>query len=310
MVAARDATYRTTMSDATPDTNSTYEPRTLRRSDQRLLGGVAGGVAQRFDIDVRLVRVAFVLSTLLWGLGAVAYLVLWVVVPSEPRVNDDAPPTKRLRVALLSGAFVVAFVLLSAWRPLRFVGPSVALLWVIFLAGLAVVAIRTPSRRLTLRRLLGFGLLGAMSGFIVVTGAFLGFVASTGVPFAGGVGLHAYHPSSIATTQHQYRTTFGETNVDLSKVTFPVTGFRLDVSAAVGEAIVTIPADVVVSLQTNVGAGTIFSLQWNGGQRGSAFDATPRGLAPGALKRAPHLTLSVQVGVGKVIVYRAAPTSR
>ncbi|MDE3007886.1 MAG: PspC domain-containing protein [Acidobacteriota bacterium] len=298
------------MSDVTPGTASTSEPRPLRRSNQRLFGGVAGGLAQRFDLDARVVRVAFVLSTLLWGIGAAAYLVLWVVVPSESRIDEGAPPTKRLRVALLSGAFVVAVVLISAWQPLRFVGPGAALVWVIFLAGLAVVAVRTPSRPLTLRRLLGFGLLGAMSVFILVAGAFLGFVASTGVPFSGGVGLHVYDPSSIATTQHEYSTTFGETNVDLSKVTFPVTGFRLDVSAAVGEAIVTIPANVVVNLQTNIGVGAVSYPQWNRALQTSAFRTTPRGLTRGAITRAPHLTLLVRVGVGQIILYRAPLTLR
>jgi phage shock protein PspC (stress-responsive transcriptional regulator) len=40
-------------------------------------------VARRFDLSPTLVRVLFVLSMLLPGPQILAYLVLWIVVPSE-----------------------------------------------------------------------------------------------------------------------------------------------------------------------------------------------------------------------------------
>jgi phage shock protein PspC (stress-responsive transcriptional regulator) len=49
----------------------------------RIVGGVCIAVARRFDLSPTLVRVLFVLSMLLPGPQILAYLVLWIVVPSE-----------------------------------------------------------------------------------------------------------------------------------------------------------------------------------------------------------------------------------
>jgi phage shock protein PspC (stress-responsive transcriptional regulator) len=55
----------------------------LRRSRRhRLIAGVCGGIAERFGWSPLLVRVLFVLGAVLPIFpGAVAYLVLWVVLP-------------------------------------------------------------------------------------------------------------------------------------------------------------------------------------------------------------------------------------
>jgi phage shock protein C len=59
-------------------------PKTLTRSSSdRMLGGVAAGLADYFGIDPVIVRVGFVVATLMSGAGALAYLALLVVVPSE-----------------------------------------------------------------------------------------------------------------------------------------------------------------------------------------------------------------------------------
>ncbi|MEO8689079.1 MAG: PspC domain-containing protein [Solirubrobacteraceae bacterium] len=49
----------------------------------RIAGGVCVAVARRFDLSPTLVRVLFLLSMLLPGPQVLAYLVLWIVVPSE-----------------------------------------------------------------------------------------------------------------------------------------------------------------------------------------------------------------------------------
>jgi len=50
-------------------------PTRLRRSTKRrMVGGVAGGIGERFDIDANIVRVVFVVLTVLYGLGAAIYL--------------------------------------------------------------------------------------------------------------------------------------------------------------------------------------------------------------------------------------------
>ena len=55
----------------------------VRPARGRIVGGVCVAVARRFDLSPTLVRLLFVLSMLLPGPQILAYLVLWIVVPSE-----------------------------------------------------------------------------------------------------------------------------------------------------------------------------------------------------------------------------------
>lgn len=50
----------------------------------RVFGGVAGGLAQYFNIDPIIVRVLFVIVTIFHGMGLLLYIILWIVVPEEP----------------------------------------------------------------------------------------------------------------------------------------------------------------------------------------------------------------------------------
>lgn len=56
--------------------------RLYRDPEQRVLGGVCGGLAAYFDIDVALMRIIFVVLTLITtGAGVFAYIILWIAVP-------------------------------------------------------------------------------------------------------------------------------------------------------------------------------------------------------------------------------------
>ena len=48
-----------------------------------MIAGVAGGLAEYFDIDPVLIRVLFVVGIFLGG-GILAYIILWIVIPEEP----------------------------------------------------------------------------------------------------------------------------------------------------------------------------------------------------------------------------------
>ncbi len=54
-----------------------------------MLGGVCGGLAQYFGTDATLVRLLFVLFTVITGIGIAAYFILWLVVPEEGRATAD-----------------------------------------------------------------------------------------------------------------------------------------------------------------------------------------------------------------------------
>lgn len=71
------------------------EPKRLTRSEsERMLAGICGGIARYFGLDPTLVRIGFVLFALLAGSGILAYIILWLVIPTESRVGSppqDAP---------------------------------------------------------------------------------------------------------------------------------------------------------------------------------------------------------------------------
>lgn len=64
------------------------------RSDrQKMIAGVCAGLAEEFGISVTILRLAFVLGTLISGTGLIIYVVLWVVMPR--RRESDAPALAR-----------------------------------------------------------------------------------------------------------------------------------------------------------------------------------------------------------------------
>ncbi|MEZ5407764.1 MAG: PspC domain-containing protein [Acidimicrobiales bacterium] len=70
-------------------------PRPLLRDPNTRLGGVASGVAHYLGLDVSLVRLLFVVFTLMAGWGALAYLAAWIILPKAetwPPVWPPVPP--------------------------------------------------------------------------------------------------------------------------------------------------------------------------------------------------------------------------
>jgi phage shock protein PspC (stress-responsive transcriptional regulator) len=59
-------------------------PRLGRLDTDRVIAGVAGGIAQRFGFNSRLVRLAWVVSVFFGGFGILIYLILWIALPKSP----------------------------------------------------------------------------------------------------------------------------------------------------------------------------------------------------------------------------------
>ncbi|HET6531992.1 MAG TPA: PspC domain-containing protein [Actinoplanes sp.] len=76
-------------------TNPTVTPyRQLRRPlDDRIIAGVGSGIGRYFGVDPVLIRVAFAVTIVLtWGAAALAYPIMWFVMPEEPRPEPLAFP--------------------------------------------------------------------------------------------------------------------------------------------------------------------------------------------------------------------------
>ncbi|AFM41353.1 putative stress-responsive transcriptional regulator [Desulfosporosinus acidiphilus SJ4] len=59
--------------------------RLYRSSQDRQLGGVCGGIAEYLDLDPSLVRIGALLLLIVGGTGFLAYLVAWLIIPSEKK---------------------------------------------------------------------------------------------------------------------------------------------------------------------------------------------------------------------------------
>lgn len=60
------------------------EQKRLLRSNDRVLGGVCGGIAEYLDIDPTVVRVAYTVLTLFTVFcGILLYPVLWIIIPEK-----------------------------------------------------------------------------------------------------------------------------------------------------------------------------------------------------------------------------------
>ncbi|MCG8307703.1 MAG: PspC domain-containing protein [Cytophagales bacterium] len=57
----------------------------LLRSRDRILGGVCGGLAKWLGWDVTIVRLAYILISILSAAfpGTIVYIILWIIMPSE-----------------------------------------------------------------------------------------------------------------------------------------------------------------------------------------------------------------------------------
>lgn len=55
-----------------------------RSRKQKVIAGVAGGIANYFNIDPVIIRVLFIMFTVFHGSGVLIYFILWVAIPEEP----------------------------------------------------------------------------------------------------------------------------------------------------------------------------------------------------------------------------------
>jgi phage shock protein C len=59
------------------------QPRLTRSTNETMVAGVCGGLAEYFSIDPVIVRLIFVLVTLTSGMGLPVYILLWLIMPRQ-----------------------------------------------------------------------------------------------------------------------------------------------------------------------------------------------------------------------------------
>jgi phage shock protein PspC (stress-responsive transcriptional regulator)/signal transduction histidine kinase len=126
----------------------TEQRRLYRSTDDRVLAGVCGGLAAHLDIDVRAVRIAFVVLAFVGGTGLILYAAFWAIVPQQsdasqqsemraPSGSQRRRPDKGdlLALCVLAGGVVLLVRQSGLWIGDTFVWPvlaaavGVAIIW-------------------------------------------------------------------------------------------------------------------------------------------------------------------------------------
>lgn len=92
-----------------------------RSTDQKMLAGVAGGIAEHFGVDPLIIRILFIALVVAGGGGFLIYFLLWFLVPKNPdlviRFEDDDEPERpaaggtKILMKALAAAFLVAAII-------------------------------------------------------------------------------------------------------------------------------------------------------------------------------------------------------
>jgi phage shock protein C len=134
--------------DSQTPPSTTTDIRRVRRSRQdRVIGGVCGGLAQYVRVDPVLLRIAAVALALSGGVGLLAYVIAWIIIPEA--TGPEPAPSERVEnrhgLAVVVGAALVALgglLLLNQFIPWF----SAAIFWPIVVVVVGVLVL-TSARR-------------------------------------------------------------------------------------------------------------------------------------------------------------------
>jgi phage shock protein PspC (stress-responsive transcriptional regulator) len=276
----------------------------LRSKDDRLIWGVAGGLAAHIGFNATVVRLAFVVLTLFGGAGLLAYLVLAVALPQDDGTGkpvDESVWARLGKVVLVCILVAIALglaaglALVSAWVTATGHGTAIAVA-VIFL-GLALVAaaFATDVRRRATPPLLVLAL---------VLGIPAGAVAAADIKFDNSVGERTYTPTVAADIPAEgYKLGTGQLVVDLRQLPWkPGQTIAASAHLGMGQMIVSVPSKVCVVGHATGKAGELIVA----GDVSQGID--PEVTQGSPTSNAPRLDLDADIQLGQMIVTDQAPS--
>ncbi len=68
---------------------STKSKRLYRSDKDKMIGGVAGGIAEYFNMDPTLIRFLWIIIFFAGGSGLLLYIILWIIVPAKKTTNSS-----------------------------------------------------------------------------------------------------------------------------------------------------------------------------------------------------------------------------
>ncbi len=138
-----------------------------RAREDRLVAGVAAGLAARTGIDVTVFRIAFVVAALLGGFGVAAYVVAWLLLPAEGSDGSIASKAlndrRGLALAAGLGSLLAILLLIATALGARWLN-SVGLALVVSAIGVTLIWRNSPAEEHAVLRRLAEPLLGLAQG--------------------------------------------------------------------------------------------------------------------------------------------------
>lgn len=163
----------------------TFNPH--RRKSNRVIAGVAGGIADELGVRDGYVRAAFLTLTTVWGLGAVIYVLYWLATYEK---IEDSPPAlvDNRRAAGLGIAFVGLLLLMGALG----MWPQPVLVLTAFALTFGTAAITDPSSPGPLAALMSPGVesvskVRLLLGVALLVGGIVMFSTAVGQVFEFGI---------------------------------------------------------------------------------------------------------------------------
>lgn len=280
-----------TETTAIPPAAHPSDPLFVRPREGRILAGVCAGIAERWNLDITLVRISAVVLTVLSGVGLVAYVAAWLLTPSADGPAPLAPDSELAnRIRLHRGGWPRRIALLV----LLVIGVGMLLslghtLWLGVPVGLVVVA--------GVLMLLVGTRLGRWA--VAVVGALL-IVALAALGVAGPhLGTRTYTVGSVSDLAHSYDYGAGTIRLDLSGIGSVSGDHTTRIHLGRGAVVVTLPQGVPVLVHAVAGVGSVTV----NGHKVSGFDAAqtvPVGAAPQTAS--DRIVVDVTVGAGSVTV--------
>jgi phage shock protein PspC (stress-responsive transcriptional regulator) len=249
---------------AAPTAPPAEHRRLMRSRDHHVLGGVAGGIAERMDTEAGLIRVLFIVLTLFTaGIGILAYIVLWISMPLEPQSEPTSQGVDAARAYQRPphpasgrvGTLVVGLLLVLggvAW--LLETTDSIDVDWAVVLAialiGLGALLVLT----------LGSMARGVLISLGVLLTVALAFVSLVDINFESSFGDRTEQPATVAELQDEYSHAFGSMTLDLRSLELPQGTTEVKASTSFGSLKVILPAKVPVRIDARTTFGTVDAL--------------------------------------------------
>ena len=275
----------------------------LRSKNDRMVWGVAGGLAAHIGFNATLVRIAFVLLTFFGGAGLLAYLVLAVALPEDDGTGKPVEESIWARLGkvvlvcfLVALALGVAAVLAlgSAWVTATGHGTAVAVAVIMLGLGLVAAAFSDEARRRATPPLILL---------VLVLGVPAGAIAAADIKFDNSIGERTYTPEVVADIPADgFELGTGQLIVDLRRLPW-TSGETITASAhlGMGQMIVSVPSQVCVVGHVTGKAGELI----DAGDVSHGID--PDVEKPTPASKAPRLVFNGDIQLGQMIITDEPP---